>query len=73
MAFCGGDTFFTKFEDCATVIRFPPTTEFRAEPWNLPVSAEFYNFRGHAVDLRYHLIDLCITPIDESLHCTKVD
>jgi len=61
---------------------FPLTMEFRAKPWNLPISAEFLflqnfaeygNFMAHSVDLCYHLIDLCIIPIDESSNCTKID
>ena len=34
---------------------------------------EFSNFRADSGDLRYHLIDLRIIPIDESSNCTKID
>jgi len=35
--------------------------------------AEFNNFRVLSVDLRYHLIDLRIIPIDELSNCTTID
>jgi len=62
---------------------FQRTMGFWAKPQNLPVSTEFLlnlqnfaelgNFRAHSVDLPYHLIDLCIIPIDESSNCTKIN